>query len=303
MQHSVCKNPKAFWKYIDNKKNNKCIPQTMYLNNLQANTSTDIANLFAQHFQNSTVIDNFSNNNNFYNDFISTNNDRISISISDVKHGIFKIKPSFSPGPDGIPSSFIKNCSTALLEPLQYLFDLSLSSSSFPDIWKKTSIIPVYKKGDKSNISNYRPISITSAIAKLIDSIVASKMNLIFKSVLSPYQHAGVKGRDIMSNLTIFSNFVHSSVANNIQVDTVYTDQTKAFDRVSHKILISKMHMYNIPLILIKWYKNFLAERVINCKINNILSTSFILNCGILKGLVPLVLCGTYTLMTFLIIF
>ena len=107
---------------------------------------------------------------------------------------------------------------------------------------------------------------------------------VLFPNVFPPYQHAGVKGRDIMSNLTIFSNFVHSSVANNIQVDTVYTDQTKAFDRVSHKIFISKMHMYNIPLILIKWYKNFLAERVINCKINNILSTSFILNCGIPQG-------------------
>ena len=77
-----------------------------------------------------------------------------------------------SPGPDGWPPKIIKECSDTICTPLAKLYSKSLSSGSLPKDWKITHIVPIFKKGNKQLASNYRPISLTSIIGKVMESIV-----------------------------------------------------------------------------------------------------------------------------------
>lgn len=81
--------------------------------------------------------------------------------------------------PDGIPSMFLKSCRLALVRPLYLLFNKSLSLGHFPDFWKKSFVTPIYKSGDKHNVSNYRSIDKMSLIPKKFESIITKKLTAI----------------------------------------------------------------------------------------------------------------------------
>ena len=88
---------------------------------------------------------------------------------NDIELIIKEMKPSFAPGPDGIPVVLLKSCCESLKAPLAFLFNLSLASSTFPSIWKSSYMFPVFKKGDKLNVENYRGITSLCACSKVLE--------------------------------------------------------------------------------------------------------------------------------------
>jgi hypothetical protein len=88
------------------------------------------------------------------------------VSAAEVSKAIKRLRPSKCVGLDGIPSIQFKDCSDVFTPLLTYIFNLSLTSVTFPSLWKQTAVVPVFKKGNSTTVSNYRPISILNNFSK-----------------------------------------------------------------------------------------------------------------------------------------
>ncbi|KAH0822373.1 hypothetical protein GEV33_000418 [Tenebrio molitor] len=131
-------------------------------------------------------------------------------------------------GPDEIPSLVIRDCAAVFADPLCFLFNLILNTSCYPMRWKTSAVHPIHKKDDRSEITNYRSIALISNFAK-----VSHK--------LSPNQHGFTKCRSTETNLVSISQYLSDALDNHSQVDVVYTDLSKAFDRIDHGLLLIKL--------------------------------------------------------------
>ena len=98
--------------------------------------------------------------------------DSIEISEEDVHDQLINLDITKALGPDSISPKLLKKAAKPLSKILQYIFNLSLKTSIFPAIWKKANVVPLYKKGDKSDINNYRPVSLLSVVAKVFERII-----------------------------------------------------------------------------------------------------------------------------------
>lgn len=111
-------------------------------------------------------------------------------------------------------------------------------------------IRPIWKSGDKSDVKNYRPIAIINSIPKMFESIVCNKLRPVMSSFLSEAQHGFCPGRSTSTNLCLFSDYLFSALDKRLQVDTIYTDFAKAFDKVCHAILLRKLHDIGLTGVL-----------------------------------------------------
>ena len=135
---------------------------------------------------------------------------------------------------------FLKRCAQTLVIPLQILYNASLKSGTFPSKWKPSYIIPIFKSGSRNSIENYRGISILSAFGKLFESLVTNFLTAQFSNYISPKQHGFMKSRSTSTNLLEFVNFTIGVIEEGDQVDVIYTDICKAFDRLLHSVLLKK---------------------------------------------------------------
>ncbi|XP_062537743.1 uncharacterized protein LOC134206076 [Armigeres subalbatus] len=136
-----------------------------------------------------------------------------------------KLKSSTGCGPDGIPS---------LVRPLTAVFNLSLTSGVFPVCWKQSYVFPVFKKGCKRTVSNYREIAALCAVSKLFELIVLGELTSSYAHYISNDQHGFMPKRSTTTNLACFTSFVIRQIENGHQVDAIYTDLSAAFDKMNH---------------------------------------------------------------------
>ena len=281
IEFSLKKDSKKFWSYINNKNNSNNYPNVMNLNTKTASNPSDISNLFSEYFSN--VYN--STDNNFLFDINSFNNNiPFEITLDDVKYAIKNLKDSLSTGMDGIPAKFIKECSINVAFPLYLLFSRSLQEGIVPPEWKSSYLTPIYKSGAKCNILNYRPITIINAVPKILDSIIARKINLLFSDKISTSQHGFTSGRSIITNLLRYSHDLNICLDKKMQMDSIYFDFKKAFDLVNHSLLIEKLSLLGFPSILIKWLTNYIRNRQVSVKIKNFFSNKFFVNSGVPQG-------------------
>ena len=115
---------------------------------------------------------------------------------------------SASSGPDRLLNYFLRRCVDSLDRTILDLFNLSLNQGSFPKYWKTSYIQPFFKKGNKHDVTNYRPISQIGSVAKIFDSIVASKLSEFLLSHIIQEQHGFVKDRSTIANLLLYSDYI-----------------------------------------------------------------------------------------------
>lgn len=285
IEKEVHLNVKRLWKFSNAQRKNDCgLPNTMYLNNKCADSTEGIVNLFADSFKN--VYD-FDIPDEIPNDISleeSLNLSHCFIEVNAIEKGIRALDTNKSAGPDGFPPLFLKSCINSLTYPLFRLFNKSLSSGCFPDQWKKSYLTPIHKKGDKSDVSNYRPICILSAIPKLFESLVLDVIIKQINNIIVPTQHGFIKGRSTLSNLIIYENYITDSLALKHQVDSIYTDFSKAFDKVRRHILVHKLSLMGIRGTLLSWINSYLSKRKLCVKINSVESYIFEATSGVPQG-------------------
>ena len=184
------------------------------------------------------------------------------------KNGVLKllqgINENKATGPDDIPGKFLKLCSNELADVFCILFQTSLNSGEIPTDWKQAHIFPLFKKGDKCNVENYRPISLTCIACKLLEHIVHSTTMDFLDSckILSPFQHGFRQGRSCETQLLTTLNDFSKTLNKSEQTDAVLLDFSKAFDKVDHKILLAKLKAIGIQGPLLNWMSSFLTNRL-----------------------------------------
>ena len=145
---------------------------------------------------------------------------------------------------------------------------------------------PIYKKGDKSQAGNYRPVSLTSVICKVMETFIKNSLNehLVKNNILSNHQFGFVSGRSTITQLIVTLNEWLYSLDNDSPIDAAYMDFRKAFDSVPHKRLLNKLKGYNVSGPILSWISSFLSERYQYVKINNSCSNKLKVTSGVPQG-------------------
>lgn len=282
-------NPKSFFNYVNEKRKTNGFPTNMTFDNRTSSDPIEISNLFADFFSDVYVK---SHDNNIDSESFQyldrckkiKNMPVISISESILLTEMKTMKSSNSPGPDGIPSIVLKNCSDAMMIPLHMLFNKSLVEETFPDIWKLTYLWPRYKTGKRSMVENYRGIAKLSEIPKLFEKLVCDQLYIYAQPIIYTQQHGFMKGRSTATNLVEFTSFAKKSIEMGFQVDVIFTDFSKAFDKMIHKILLFKLEKLGFNTSILNWIRSYLHKRMQFVKFGSCDSKSFIVSSGIGQG-------------------
>lgn len=245
----------------------------MTYNNTSVTGSQAICDAFANFFHSSFDEDDTNNNLSSLGLLSSA---MIQFSFSEVLNGLESLKIEKGAGPDGITPFILTKCAYSICQPLLHLFNLSLSTASFPEVWKLSFVRPIFKAGRRSDITCYRGISILSVIPKLFESLVKSRLDFHLKNKISEYQHGFLQGRSTITNLMTFSSHVFNAVGARGQVDVIYTDFSKAFDKLNHKILLQKLMVFGSDFIPVAWIASYLCSRKQYVKISG--DDSFVYN-------------------------
>ena len=157
----------------------------------------------------------------------------------------------------------------SLNHPLAFLFQLFIDEGFVPSIWRRAYITSIFKKGDSSLPSNYRPISLTCCICKIMESIIKDQLvsYLHCKGLISNHQHAFIKKHSTVTNLLECTHDWAVSLHGSLDVDVVYVDFARAFDSVVHSKLIYKLTNYGISGSSLEWINAFLTD-CYQCVIN-----------------------------------
>ena len=278
---NIKQNPKSFWTFINKLRSDNAVPSNMYHSDIQANDDVSIANLFLSYFGSVYSTLDLEDiplvNGNALLEFLE-------ITPQDIFSAVGDLDNNGNPGPDGIPAYFIKNCLPSLQFPILRIYNESLAAGIFPATWKQAFVMPIHKSGDKHNISNYRPISILSTLAKLLDCIVSYKLAEFIGEQIERQQHGFLKGRSTLTNLLLFNNFVMISLEDHTQVDAIYIDYSKAFYSVNRKQLLQKLRNAGIRGRLLSWIGSYLKNRTQSVRFRDCISNSITTTSGVPQG-------------------
>ena len=154
-----------------------------------------------------------------------------------------------SNGPDGISNFVLKKLSNSICIPLATIFQNSFDNKSIPSQWKLADIVPIFKgKGSKYDVNNYRPISLTSTVCKLMESVIHNNISdhCNLNNILTPEQHGLRNNHSTTSVLLELLNDITKIIDDGNCVDVITVHFAKAFDSISHNKLIYKLQFYGI---------------------------------------------------------
>ena len=190
-------------------------------------------------------------------------------------------------GPDGLSSDLIKRLRNPIARFLQRIYLSSMEVGRFPSNLKHALVAGIFKTGDKSVAANYRPISLTNHLGKLLEKIVRQDIieHLDRCGLWDSRQHGARAGRSTVSQLLDHYDTILETMESGQNMDTIYLDFSKAFDKVDHYILVQKVKNMGIGGNLGKWIGTFLMERTQSVKIEGIVSDKIEILSGVPQGL------------------
>lgn len=294
------KNTKKVWQIIKNSvtENNSNNNYQIYDQNNKVQTNAKlVSEIFIKYFSN--VGENLANNIKSSPLSEKTN---ISSKITNIKNSIFlkpvttneiatvidSLKPNSSPGIDQITTKTLKKIKPNILSILVYLINLSFQNGQFPDSLKQAIITPIFKSGDKLVTNNYRPISVVSNIAKIFEKCMVSRLqnHSLSHNIISPKQFGFRQNCSTENALFHFTNKIHEHLNKNEKTLAIFLDLAKAFDSISHELLLEKMEKYGIRGVALDWLKSYLSNRKALVKIDKTLSSPENVKYGVPQGTV-----------------
>ena len=255
---------KAFFKYIkSNSKGGEHIQVLKNNKNEWVKDDSEKANLLNHYFRSVFVLDDGRDMIGEGEEGFSFDLNKYDITEEAIEDKLSKVKPDKSAGPDGIHPKVLYELRNVLKKPLKVLFIKSLETEEVPVAWREANVVPLFKKGSKSDVGNYRPVSITSVAGRIFEQIIKDKLMEFLEEngLLRDSQFGFRKGRSCASNLIIFWDYITEQLDKGYSIDVILLDLAKAFDKVSHKKLIHKLKCKGITGKLLAWITNWLKNR------------------------------------------
>ena len=210
----------------------------------------------------------------------------ITVSTNGIAKLLKDLNPHKAAGPDQIKPLVLQKLRDVIAPILQVIFQRSLNTGRVPKDWSTAFVCPLFKKGDTSLASNYRPISLTSILCKVLEHVVTTNIvsHMDKYNLLYDLQHGFRSKRSCETQLvTLIEDLMRNSIAGN-QTDLVLLDFSKAFDKVSHQKLLLKLHRYGIRGPTLKWIQAFLSDRTQTVVIDNEKSATVPVTSGVPQG-------------------
>ena len=277
-------NTKKMWKIINEilkkQKHKGAIITHININGVKTYDTRKIANEFGKHY--STIGSNLAssigkgiNRISHYLDQIPTNHHNMMMTFTtqeEIKQLINNLPNKTSCGHDQISNELLKTLANSISYPLSNIFNQSISEGIYPDQMKLAEIIPLYKGKDTDKVINYRPISLLVTISKVIEKLIYKRMikfidkyNLLYDSQYGfrtkrSCEHAIL---ELIGNILESKNLKQHACA-------LFLDLSKAFNTLNHDILLEKLDKYGIRGICNNWFRSYLKDRKLQCKINTV---------------------------------
>ncbi len=187
----------------------------------------------------------------------------LTIESAGVAKQLRELKPNKASGPDDLPARMLHEYADDLAPMLTNIMQQSYNLGKLPSDWTKARVIGIYKKGDKTNPENYRPVSLTCICCKVQEHILLSHIakHLSINSIIIDSQHGFREKLSCETQLLQAVDDWSNTLNQRGQADVLFLDFSKAFDRVPHQHLLHKLSYYGINGKTLGWIKGFLSER------------------------------------------
>ena len=278
---------KKFWSYIKSLKKDSCGVSPLKRDGVLVSESKQKATILNSQYS-SVFTKESSNEIPELEDSPHPSLPPLKVSLPGVLKLLNNLKIDKAAGPDKIHPRFLKTVSEEVAPLLVHLFQKSIDTGHVPTQWKCANITPVFKKGDKSDPANYRPVSLTSVPCKLLEHIISKHImtHLESNNILTDSQHGFRAKRSCETQLLNFTQELLEGLANGDQYHVNIMDFSKAFDKVPHSRLLKKIEYYGIGENIHDWIKSFLSNRSQKVVVDGESSPSCDVDSGVPQGTV-----------------
>ena len=206
--------------------------------------------------------------------------------VEEEVQAIIKSLKDSSAGWDAISARVVKTTYSSFITPLTHIMNISLLNGVFPSELKIACVIPLFKSGEPSNFSNYRPVSVLPLFKKILERLMYSRLlSFINKhSILYAFQFGFRMLHSPNLALIILVDRISKALENGDFVLGIFLDFSKAFDTVNHSILYKKLEFYGVRGLALKWFQSYLSEREQYVEYNNVQSGRDRITCGVPQG-------------------
>ena len=206
--------------------------------------------------------------------------------VSEVEAALRGLHMGKAAGPDGLVPEMLSPCASSIAPPLSVLYRESLRLGRLPRAWKSATVVPVYKAGPRGLVSSYRPISLTSVLCRVLERLLWPQLYGFFEGVgvICDEQFGFRPGRSPCSLLLDEMSSWISAAEKGCSVDCVYLDLRKAFDRVPHDRLLSRIVACGVGGVAFEWLRDFLVGRIQRVQVSGSLSDAVPVLSGVPQG-------------------
>ena len=276
------------------KTNEPKLPNLLNVNGVDICNENEILDAFNKHFVEishsiSKIPFDEERFNHISNYFNNTHNGKGPFKIDfitplEVKQYIENLDTRKATGLDGIGAKILKQCGDFIVLPITSIINNSIRTGIFPDKLKEAKVIPLYKRADRSDPNNYRPISILPTISKIFERHLSNQIKTYIMGFFHNFQSGFREKHSCQTSLTRITNDWLDAMDNGNYIGALFLDLRKAFDSVDHVILLHKLKLYNFSKNSIQLIESYLSNRYQIVQVGSKLSSKRLVTSGVPQG-------------------